>query len=124
MPSASSATSHRGLLSAGGILLVFVLFVAVNIIGNATLNNAQVDLTADKLYTLSPGSKAVLAKIQEPITLRFYFSDRLGREIPSYAVYATRIRELLQQYRTAANGKIKLEVIDPAPFSDDEDRAV
>ncbi len=116
--------SHRGLLSAGGIFLVFVLFVAINIVSSRTLDTAQLDLTADKLYTLSPGTKSVLAKIGEPITLRFYFSDALGREIPSYAVYANRIRELLRQYRSAANGKIKLEMIDPAPFSDDEDRAV
>lgn len=121
---AAAGPSHRGLLSIGGIVLVFVLFVALNIVSNRTLNNAQIDLTADKLYTLSHGTKAVLAKIGEPITLRFYFSDTLGREIPSYAVYANRIRELLRQYRAAGNGKIKLEIIDPAPFSDDEDRAV
>jgi ABC-type uncharacterized transport system involved in gliding motility auxiliary subunit len=120
----TSGSSHRGLLSAGGVLLVFVLFVAVNIIANTTWSTGQLDLTRDKLYTLSPGSRAVLAKIGEPVTLRFYFSDRLGREIPSYAVYATRIRELLQQYRTAARGKLRLEIIDPAPFSDEEDRAV
>jgi gliding motility-associatede transport system auxiliary component len=125
-PAAATAPgpSHRGLLSIGGIILVFVLFVAINIVSNRTLNSAQIDLTADKLYTLSPGTKAVLAKIGEPITVRFYFSDALGREIPSYAVYANRIRELLRQYRAAANGKLKLEMIDPAPFSDDEDRAV
>lgn len=120
----SSGSSYRGLLSAGGILLAFVLFVAVNIIASTTLSTVQLDLTRDKLYTLSPGSRAVLDKIGEPVTLRFYFSDRLGREIPSYAVYATRIRELLQQYRTAGRGKLRLEIIDPAPFSDEEDRAV
>lgn len=121
---AAAGGSHRGLLSAGGIFLVFVLFVAINIVSSRTLDTAQIDLTQSKLYTLSPGTKAVLAKIQEPITLRFYFSDTLGREIPSYAVYATRVRELLQRYRAASDGKIKLEFINPAPFSDDEDRAV
>src|SRR5258708_3447585 len=125
-PPASAATgpSHRGLLSIGGIVLVFVLFVALNIVSNRALTSTQVDLTADKLYTLSPGTKAVVAKVGEPVTLRFYFSDALGREIPSYAVYANRIGELLRQYRAAGKGKIKLEMIDPAPFSDDEDRAV
>jgi ABC-type uncharacterized transport system involved in gliding motility auxiliary subunit len=120
----ASGPSHRGLLSAGGIFLIFVLFVAINIVSSQTLDNAQIDLTQNKLYTLAPGTRAVLAKIKEPITLRFYFSDALGREIPSYGVYATEVRELLQRYRAAANGKIKLDFIDPAPFSDDEDRAV
>jgi ABC-type uncharacterized transport system involved in gliding motility auxiliary subunit len=123
-PSATPGAAHRGLLSAGGIFLVFVLFVALNIVSSQTLDTAQIDLTQNRLYTLSPGTRAVLAKIKEPITLRFYFSDALGREIPSYAVYATRVRELLQRYRAAADGKIKLEIINPAPFSDDEDRAV
>jgi ABC-type uncharacterized transport system involved in gliding motility auxiliary subunit len=120
----SPATSHRGWLSIGGIVLAFILFGAVNILSNTTLSTARLDLTSDKLFTLSPGTKAVLAKIGEPITLRYYFSDRLGREIPSYGVYATRIREMLQEYAAASKGKLKLEVVDPRPFSDDEDRAV
>ncbi len=123
-PATPAGPSHRGLLSAGGILLVFVLFVAINIVSSATLDTAQIDLTQNRLYTLSAGTKAVLAKIKEPITLRFYFSDALGREIPSYAVYATRVRELLQRYRAASDGKVRLEIINPTPFSDEEDRAV
>ena len=47
----------------------------------------------------------ILAKIDEPITLRFYYSERLGREIPSYGVYAQRVREMLEEYRDAARGK-------------------
>lgn len=123
-PASGGSAWHVGLFSAGGIFLVFVLFVAINIVSSRTLDSAQIDLTQNKLYTLSPGTKAVLAKIKEPITLRLYYSDVLGREIPSYAVYATRVRELLQRYRAAGDGKIKLEIINPAPFSDDEDRAV
>ena len=123
-PPASSGPSHRGLLSAGGIFLIFVLFVAINIVSSQTLDSAQVDLTQNKLYTLAPGTRAVLAQIKEPITLRFYFSDALGREIPSYGVYGTEVRELLQRYRAAASGKIRLEVINPTPFSSEEDRAV
>ncbi len=123
-PNTSSKMMRRGLLSAGGIVLAFVLFVAVNILSNTTLGGSQLDLTSDRLYTLSPGTKSVLSKIEEPVTLRFYFSDRLGREIPSYAVYATRVREMLREYSNAARGKIKLELLDPQPFSDAEDRAV
>jgi len=119
-----ASPSRRSLLSLGGIVLALVVFVAINIVANRTLSTTRLDLTADRLFTLSAGTKSVLAKIEEPLTLRFYFSDRLGREIPSYAVYATRIREMLQEYQTASRGKIRLEVIDPRPFSDEEDRAV
>lgn len=116
--------TKRFLISAGGLALVALLFLAVNIIANATLSGARVDLTADKLYTLSPGTRSVLSSIAEPVTLRFYYSERLGKEIPSYGVYAGRIREMLEEYRNAAGGKIRLQVIDPQPFTDEEDRAV
>jgi ABC-type uncharacterized transport system involved in gliding motility auxiliary subunit len=114
----------RGLISVGGLIVVAIIFIAVNIIGNLGLTSARLDLTADKLFTLSEGTRSVLAKIEEPITLRLYYSDRLGKEIPQYGVYATRIREMLREYANAAPGKVKLEFIDPQPFSDEEDRAV
>ncbi len=81
-------------------------------------------MTADKLYTLSRGTIHTLGEIAEPITLRFYYSTRLGESVPSYGVYAARVREMLGQYVVAAKGKIRLEVYDPAPFSDVEDQAV
>jgi ABC-type uncharacterized transport system involved in gliding motility auxiliary subunit len=114
----------RGLISAAGLLVVAIIFVAVNIVSNLGLNAARLDLTADKLFTLSEGTRSVLSKIQEPITLRLYYSDRLGKEIPQYGVYATRVREMLREYANAAPGKVRLEFIDPQPFSDEEDRAV
>ncbi len=101
-----------------------VLFVAVNVIAGNWLADLRVDLTQEGLYTLSPATQTTLAKITEPITLRFYYSPRLGREVPSYGVFADRVRELLQQYAAVANGKIVLQMLDPEPFSPVEDRAV
>ncbi|MGQ0664368.1 MAG: GldG family protein [Pseudomonadota bacterium] len=118
------AQLRRTLISAGGLVLAAILFLAFNIVANALLGVARIDLTAEKLYTLSAGTRSVLAKIDEPITLRFYFSDRLGKEIPSYASYAVRLREMLREYQTVARGKLRLEIIDPPSFSDEEDRAV
>ena len=101
-----------------------VLFTAVNVIARNWLGGVRLDLTQGGLYTLSPGTRATLAKIDEPITLRFYYSPQLGREIPSYGVYADRVREMLKSYAARAGGKIRLEILDPAPFSPTEDRAV
>ena len=120
----ASKATKRGLISLGGLVLVAVLFVAVNVIGNASLRLGAPRPDLDKLFTLSEGTRSVLAKIEEPITLRFYFSDRLGEEIPHYGVYATRVRELLREYANASGGKLRVEFIDPQPFTDDEDRAV
>jgi ABC-type uncharacterized transport system involved in gliding motility auxiliary subunit len=106
------------------LLFGFVLFVAVNILANIWLASARLDLTRGQLFTLSDGTRSILRKIDEPITLRLYFSPRLGRDIPLYANYHARVRDLLNEYASLAGGKIRLEFYDPAPYSDVEDRAV
>jgi ABC-type uncharacterized transport system involved in gliding motility auxiliary subunit len=107
-----------------GLGLAVVLFLAVNILARAGLSSSRVDLTADKLFTLSPGTYAVLSKIDEPITLRFYYSPTLGNELPNVGKYATRVRDVLKEYAAIARGKLRLEIIEPVPFSDAEDQAV
>jgi ABC-type uncharacterized transport system involved in gliding motility auxiliary subunit len=114
--------SRRGVAVA--VLVLIVLMVACANIVAARFLTSRLDLTAEHLYTLSQGTRNTLAKIDEPITLRFYYSTRLGDEVPSYGVYAQRVRELLDQYVAAAHGKIRLEVYNPQAFSDVEDRAV
>ncbi|HUK09712.1 MAG TPA: Gldg family protein [Stellaceae bacterium] len=101
-----------------------VLFVAVNVIANRLLGSIRIDMTQGGLYTLSNGTRKTLADIQEPITLRFYYSKKLGDEVPSYGIYAQRVRETLEEYAALAKGKIDLQIIDPEPFSPEEDRAV
>jgi ABC-type uncharacterized transport system involved in gliding motility auxiliary subunit len=102
---------------------IALMLVSVNIIA-ARYFTWRLDLTRERLYTLSQGTLRTLAKIDEPLTLRFYYSTRLSDEVPSYGVYAQRVRELLDQYVAAAHGKLRLEVYNPQPFSDAEDRAV
>ena len=105
------------------LVCIALMLVSANIL-IARLFTARLDLTAEHLYTLSPGTRRTLAKIDEPLTLRFYYSSRLGDEVPAYGVYAQRVRELLDQYVAAAHGRIRLETYNPQPFSDVEDRAV
>jgi ABC-type uncharacterized transport system involved in gliding motility auxiliary subunit len=119
-----SSGLKRGSLALVGLLLAIVAFVATNILVDRKATGLRADFTQEKLFTLSAGTRNMLAKIEEPVTLRLYVSERLVREIPSYGVYAARVRELLEEYRAAANGKLRLQVIDPQPFSDEEDRAV
>jgi len=105
------------------LVCIGLMLIAVNIIAGRFLT-ARLDLTGERLYTLSRGTRQTLARIDEPITLRFYYSTRLGDSAPSYGVYAQRVRELLDEYVTAAKGKLRLEIYNPQPFSDVEDRAV
>ena len=106
------------------LLLLAVLFVSVNLLAQMSLRSWRLDLTEDRLYTLSDATVRVLSKIEEPVTLRFYFSQALGREIPAYGILAGRIEDLLREYETLSEGRVRVEVYDPEPFSDVEDRAV
>ncbi|MGH7114960.1 MAG: GldG family protein, partial [Stellaceae bacterium] len=105
------------------LVCIALMLVAVNIIIGRFFT-ARLDLTAEHLYTLSPGTLRTLAQIDEPITLRFYYSTRLGDQVPAYGVYAQRVRKLLDQYVAAAHGKLHLEVYNPQPYSAVEDQAV
>ena len=122
-PKGVSARARRSYAWAA-LVAGIVLFLAVNVLSNAWLRAGRVDLTENKLYTLSEGTKDILSKIEEPITLRLYFSPKLGRDIPLYANYHQRVRDLLEEYASRSAGKIRLEFYDPAPYSDVEDRAV
>jgi len=115
---------NRTITAIVALVCTAILFIGINIIADKTLRSARIDLTQQRLYTLSDGSLKTLAKIDEPITVRFYNSKRLGTEIPSYALYAQRVRDMLEEYTSLAHGKIRLEILDPVPYSAIEDRAV
>ena len=115
---------NRSVTAVIGVILAVVLFVAVNVFANNALRNARLDLTGDGLYTLSDGSRAILGSIEEPIHLRLYFSEKLANDVPQFKAYGTRVRELLEEYANLSGGKLRLEVIDPEPFTDTEDEAV
>lgn len=118
------AAPPRRLLSAAGLFAALILVIGINVLAETFLARFRIDLTEQRLYTLSDGTKAVLRAIPEPITIRLYYSPRLGRDIPVYAAYATRVRELLHEYAALADGKIRLEFYEPEPFSEVEDRAL
>ncbi|WP_428245611.1 Gldg family protein [Ferrovibrio sp.] len=114
----------KTLITGAGLVAVFALFFAVNIASNQGLRDARLDLTQARLYTLSDGTRNVLKGLQEPVTLRFFFSDKLASQAPQIKQYGQRVRELLERYAALSGGKLRLEVIDPEPFSEAEDRAV
>jgi ABC-type uncharacterized transport system involved in gliding motility auxiliary subunit len=106
------------------LIALAVLFLGVVMLSNVGLRGMRVDLTQNKLYTLSPGTQQVLAEIKEPVNLYFYFSrEAAAKQAPLVMPYATRVREFLEEVAARAGGKIHLRIVDPQPFSDDEDRA-
>ena len=113
----------RLLFSGLGLVLIAVSFLAFNSLASLVLREARLDLTEHQLYTISPGTRQLLANLKEPINLSLYFSDSQAQELPPLRNYAKRIEALLRSYEREAFGKLKLQVIDPAPFSTSEEQA-
>jgi len=108
----------------GGLIALAVLFLGVVMLSNVGLRGMRLDLTQNRLYTLSPGTQQVLAELKEPINLYFYFSrEAAAKQAPLLMPYATRVREFLEELAARSGGKIHLALVDPQPFSDDEDHA-
>lgn len=116
--------TDRRKLSILGLGLAAVLLVAATAWATLALRGYKLDLTQNRQYTISEPTRALLAKVQEPVTLRLYVSRGVREANPLLAAYADRVRDLLKAYRTASGDKIQLELIDPEPFSPEEDRAV
>lgn len=115
---------NRTAISPLGFLCAAILYIAVNTLLNLAPPTVRLDVTEDGLYTLSKGTHQILADIDEPVNLHFFSSEQLGREVPFYASYGRRVRELLMEIAVASNGKVILREYAPKPFSDDEDKAV
>ena len=114
----------RGTLNIAAIPLAIVLFLSIAVIANTALKTVSLDLTEDRLYTLSEGTRDILEGIEEPIILRYYISPLLQEEVPQLATYANRVQELLERYVEIAAGGLILEVHVVGLFSPDEDRAM
>jgi ABC-type uncharacterized transport system involved in gliding motility auxiliary subunit len=120
-PRKASAVGRVAFIAA---LLGAVIFVCLNIVSAQVFRNARVDLTEQHLYSLSQGTRTLLAELKEPVRFRLFMSSGLTKQAPQLAAFAGRVRSLLDSYVAAAKGNIILEVIDPQPFSEEEDRAV
>ncbi len=122
-PSSTPNTGTRRALGASALVALAVAFVAVTILSSFALRGIRLDLTENRLYSIASGTEKILAGINEPITLYFFFSEQPSRDTPDLRAYAERVRELLEEMAQRSSGKLHLTVIDPQPFSEEEDRA-
>lgn len=105
------------------IVLAAVMFAALNIALDASVTTAQLDLTQNGAFTLAKGTRNIIRKIEEPVTLKFFYSKSVAVQYAQVQAYANRVRDLLLQYATLSHGKIVLQEIDPEPFTPAEDAA-
>ena len=104
-----------------GLAAVAVIVVAADLIlANLPL---RADLTAERLYSLSDGSKAVLGQLESEVTIKCFVSSSAADMPMSLKTYADRVQNLLKEYERAAGGNLTVETYDPKPDSDAEEWA-
>jgi len=106
------------------VLLAAMLFILLNIAAMLALDRYRLDFTDDQRFTLSSGSKHILDTLKQPVILRLFFSNQLANGIPYLKTYAGRVKGFLQAYAAYGSGNIKLEFIDPKPYSEAENLAI
>jgi ABC-type uncharacterized transport system involved in gliding motility auxiliary subunit len=116
--------ARSGAVAAVALAAALALAVGINMLADRFAPHARIDLTEQRLYTLSDGTRQIVGGLADPLTLRFFYSRRLGATIPAYGAYAERVRAMLGEYVAISGGRIRLEVLDPEPFTETEDRAV
>ena len=105
------------------IILLAALFISIMMLSNNFLKHQRIDLTENSLYTVGEGTKNILSSINEKINIYFYFSEKATAEDAYLRNYATRVKEILEEYTLHSQGKLNLQHIDPEPYSSQEDLA-
>ncbi len=105
-------------------LALFIAFIGANVLSNSLFRSWRLDLTEDRLYTLSRGTQQTLNELSEPIELTLYYSRDAARTQPQLQAYAARVREMLQTFQARSRGRIRFVEVDVEPYSEAEDAAV
>jgi len=115
--------TQRRLLGRGALLALAVLFIGITMLSTWALRGWRLDLTENRLYSVAPGTQRILDSLAEPVNLHFFWSERAAGEYPALKNYGMRVSEFLQELAARSNGKLRLSIVDPQPFSAEEDRA-
>lgn len=114
--------NSKALFSSAGLAGIF-FGVIVSVLLITMLPGLRIDLTEDRLYTLSEGTRNIVSNLEAPIELRFFYSESATEDQPQIRAYGRRVQELLEEITFASEGNLTLNVIDPEPFSEEEDLA-
>ena len=109
------------LYSLAGVAAMFAILIAFNWI--AARAKKRIDLTAERAYTLSEGTRNILSKLDTPVLIRFYCTRGESRMPVILKNHSQNVEDLLGEYRQASKGKIQIQKLDPEPDSDAEDSA-
>ena len=111
----------------GVIFVAIIMFSTISIFQNVG-KSARLDITEQKLYTLSDGTKAILGKLKQPLKVKLFYAQTAAMKAPDqikfYNNYYYFVQALLEEYQRAGKGMIEFSLIDPRPFSDEEQEAL
>ncbi|MDT8318571.1 MAG: GldG family protein, partial [bacterium] len=105
------------------IIILAAFLVLVNLVSAMVFRHARVDLTSEKLYTLSPGTKNILEKLEDRLRFKFYLTGDQMKDLPSIQLYSTRVKEMIEEYVKLSGGKVSLAMLDPKPDTEEEEVA-
>jgi gliding motility-associatede transport system auxiliary component len=111
---------RRRTLLLSALIVLIVSYGTIALVASRWLAPERFDLTADGLYTLSPGTRQIIDSAHRPLWLTLYFSQHATRDLPQLRSYEQRVNEMLQEMVARSHGRIHLQVVDPVPYSDDE----
>jgi ABC-type uncharacterized transport system involved in gliding motility auxiliary subunit len=114
---------NKSIYSLGSLVLLLLLFVAISMLSGNLLKGTRFDLTENRLYTLSDGTRNILENLQEQVNLYLFFSEDASRDLPQIRSYARRVDEMVEEFENHAGGRLIVQRIDPKPFSEEEDQA-
>ena len=108
-------------ITLGSVILLLICLVTINVI--FSFIPLRFDLTEDKLYTISEGSRKILESLNDPVRIKFYYSRNNEELPPNFKTYAQRVQELLEEFEKISSGKLILEISDPKPDTEEEEWA-
>lgn len=102
---------------------LFLAFLVVTGLINQIAGSARIDLTEQALFTLSPASQKIISNLEKPLEMQLFFSDKASEDLTQLRAYANQVKELLREYVLHSGGQLSLTLVDPEPFSEQEDQA-
>ncbi|GGA07004.1 GldG family protein [Dyella caseinilytica] len=113
-------TLRRRTVLFSALIVLIVSYCSLALVTSRWLEPERFDLTTDHLYTLSPGTRQIIDNVHRPLWLTLYFSQHATKDMPQLRSYEQRVAEMLQEMVARSHGRIRLQIVDPVPYSDDE----
>jgi len=115
--------ASRSALGIAALVFAAITLVGVNLWAGQGLSRYRADMTSGGIYTLSDATRSVLAELDEPVTIRLFYTPDLGTQVPTYNRHHDRVRSMLQHYAELSGGKLRVSLVNSERFTDEEDEA-